>query len=968
MPKVKTFRKPPNLPELEKEIEQFWKEDKTFEKSVEQRPEDDSFVFYDGPPFATGLPHYGHILASTIKDVFPRYQTMKGKRVERVWGWDCHGLPLENMIEKELGIDTKREIEEMGVGQFNQACQSTVLRYRDEWKKIISRLGRWVDMENDYKTMDQSYMESVWWVFKQLWDKGLVYHGHKPMHICPRCGTPLSNFEVTQGYQEIKDLGVTIKFQLSPGQEFQGLLTDEQEISLLAWTTTPWTLPGNSLLAVDPDLDYVLVKQDEQYFVLAAAQAQLVLSNSEDQSGDHGDYQLKAQFKGQELLDLTYQPVFEYYQDTEGAFRVVAADFITVDEGTGVVHVAPGFGEDDFYLGQKLGIELIQHVDAEGKFVASLGELAGLTVKPKHNPRETDQKVVALLEENGVLYKKELVDHTYPHCWRCDTPLLNYATDSWFVAVTKIKDQLVANNQDINWVPAHMKQGRFGNWLEGAVDWAVSRDRYWGAPLPVWQSQDGDFICLGSQDELEELSGQKVKDLHKHVIDQIEFEKDGKIYRRIPQVFDCWFESGSMPYAQYHYPFEDREQFKHRFPADFIAEGADQTRGWFYTLHVLATALSSGESTLGQSELGESVLPQENSSAFKNVVVTGIVLAKDGKKMSKRLKNYPDPVEVIDKYGSDALRLYLMQSPVVKAESLRFDKDKVAQLRRQVFVIWWNMISFYKLFADQSQDITSLLSQADHVMDRWLLSRLNSLTKKVTTSLDNYDLSTASRDLIGFVDQLSTWYLRLSRDRLRADDNQQVSQVFGAALYHLAKLYAPFTPFFSELVHHNLVNENSSIHLTNWPEAQEKVIDQQLEDEMKTVADIVEIGRSLRRDKQVKLRHPLASLELGLPDQIKYQAQLEQLLLEELNVKQVNWIKTDTLSVDYDYQLTPELKAEARARDLIREIQDLRRKAKLKLDDQAEVQVPDWPQDWQEEIQNRTNTTLVQGDELKLVE
>jgi isoleucyl-tRNA synthetase len=960
MPKVKSFRQPPDLPKLEKEVQHFWEDNQIFEKSVEQRPADNSFVFYDGPPFATGLPHYGHLLASTIKDVIPRFQTMLGKRVERRWGWDCHGLPLENLVEKELGIDTKREIEEMGVEKFNETCRSEVLRYADEWKQIIPRLGRWIDMENDYKTMDRSYMESVWWVFKQLWDKGLVYHGHKPMHICPRCGTPLSNFEVNQGYENIRDLSVMVKFKLKKDQVLEidekSFSTSEHLIYLLAWTTTPWTLPGNNLLAVDSEQSYVLLHNQDQneYYACAEKRLEFVLANQAV------EYQILGQFKGEKLLGMTYEPVFDYFADLDQAFQVVAADFVSMDEGTGIVHVAPGFGEDDYYLGQKMGLKLVQHVNREGKFTDNLGDLAGLPVKPKGNPRQTDEVVAQKLKDKGLLFKQELVEHSYPHCWRCDTPLLNYATDSWFVKVTEFKEQLIENNEKINWVPAHMKHGRFGNWLEDAVDWAVSRDRYWGTPLPIWQSEDGDTICVGSAAELEELTGQKVKDLHKHLIDELEIEKNGKVYKRIPQVFDCWFESGSMPYGQYHYPFEEKDQFKNRFPAQFIAEGADQTRGWFYTLHVLATALS----------LPKSVLPvAETTSAFENVVVTGIILASDGKKMSKRLHNYPDPMEVINKYGADSLRLYLMQSPVVKSESLRFNEKEVAQLRRQVFLIWWNMISFYKLFTDQEHDVEQLPQQADHVLDQWLLSRLNSLTQEVTKAMKAYDLSRASRLLIDFVNQLSTWYLRLSRDRIKNENNQQVSHVLGAALYQLAKLYAPFTPFFAELVHHNLIDEDSSIHLSDWPQVNQQQYNQVLEQEMSLIEQIVEQGRSLRRDKQIKLRHPLASLKVSLKKALKYQSELEQLLLNELNVKAVYWSQgADNLEVDYDYELTPALKQEAEARDLIRSIQNLRRKAKLDLDEEVEIELPAWPEEWRSEIESRTNTKLKKGDKMRLVQ
>ncbi len=990
MPKVKNFRQPPDLPKLEEEILQFWQEGNTFENSIEQRSSNDSFVFFDGPPFATGLPHYGHILASTIKDVVPRYQTMKGKHVERIWGWDCHGLPIENIVEKELSINSKKDIEQLGVAKFNRSCCSTVLRYADEWCKIIPRLGRWVNMESCYKTMDAKYTESVWWVFKQLWDQDLVYSGFKPMHLCPRCGTPLSNFEVTQGYKDIKDCSVVVKFKLEGGQNLKldssvnnsaqvtqmvsetqpikktvHLSTDNANIFLLAWTTTPWTLPGNCLLAVNPEETYAVLRDSDvgadesnNFYLVAKTLVEQVISKT------NLNLQIVGEIFAQQLINLSYQPPFPYYSNTKQAFKLVSADFVTLDEGTGIVHVAPGFGEDDFYLGEQHEVPLVQHVDQEGRFVNQVTEFAGLKVKPKGDSSQTDRKIVAWLEDHNLLFSLEKIKHSYPHCWRCDTPLLNYAANSWFVAVTKIREQLLKNNQKINWSPSHMKNGRFGKWLEGVVDWAVSRDRYWGAPLPIWQSDDGDSICIGSVSELEKLSGEKIEDLHKDVVDKITFKKDGQTYRRVSQVFDCWFESGAMPYAQHHYPFEDKEQFSRRFPADFIAEGADQTRGWFYTLHVLATALT-------RKEAGN-VLPVEDcSSAFKNVMVTGIILANDGKKMSKRLKNYPDPVDLINRYGSDSLRLYLTQSPVVKSESLRFDEKKVEQLRRQVLVIFWNMIAFYQLFADKSTDITQAPKDLDHALDQWLYNKVVKLSQDVTSYMDQYDLQGAVRLLIASVNELSTWYLRLSRDRLRADGNVQVSQLFGWALYVLAQLFAPFTPFFSEIVFHNLIDGTGSIHLTNWPDFSAEKLDQTLLREMDQVAQLVELGRRFRAERGIKLRHPLAKVILSLNSPLQYQKELESLIKNELNVKQVEWIETQTqddceLSVDYDLEVTPKLEKEAQARDLIREIQVLRKKAGLPIDQEVNAFVPSWPNAWRDEIEARTNTRLKKGGELSL--
>jgi isoleucyl-tRNA synthetase len=640
-----------NANQEENEILKFWKDNDTFKKSLENCPEDKVYNFYDGPPFATGLPHYGHIVASLMKDVVPRFWTMKGYRVDRKWGWDCHGLPVENIIEKELNLASKKDIEEYGVGKFNEACRATVLKFANEWRTTVERMGRWVDMDLDYKTMDLPFMESVWWVFSELWKKNLIYPGYKPMQICPHCMTPLANFEVTQGYKDVKDLSVVAKFKITNPKsqapnKLQIPITNDQNIFVLAWTTTPWTLPGNILLAVGKDIDYVIVKEigeHTDYFVVAKERLNEVFK-------DHA-YDVVKEVKGEELVGLEYEPLFPYYKDTPNAFRVVAAEFVSTQDGTGVVHIAPAFGEDDFGVGQKEKLPLVQHVAMDGHFKPEVTDFAGLEVKPKDDPTKTDVEIIKWLAHQGKLFKKEKFEHSYPHCWRCDTPLLNYATDSWFVRVTELKEQLLKNNESINWVPEHIKEGRFGKWLEGSRDWAISRNRFWGTPLPVWKCSnekcDGVKV-VGSVDELEQLTGKKISDLHKHLIDDLTFacEKCGGEMKRIPEVLDCWFESGSMPYAQMHYPFENKEKFEQGFPAEFIAEGQDQTRGWFYTLHVLATALTNGASP--------SIKKDTSVPAFKNVIVNGIVLAEDGKKMSKKLKNYPDPNVVIDKYGADA--------------------------------------------------------------------------------------------------------------------------------------------------------------------------------------------------------------------------------------------------------------------------------------------------------------------------
>ncbi len=949
------YRKTPNLPELEEQVLKFWEKNQIFEKSVENRDPDNQFVFYDGPPFATGLPHYGHILASTTKDVVPRYQTMKGKRVERVWGWDCHGLPIENLIEKELDLDNKKQLEKYGIEKFNQACENRVLRYREQWKKVIKRMGRFVDMDNDYKTMDCDYMESVWWVFKQLYDRNLIYRGHKSMHICPRCATPLSNFEVTLGYKEIKDISIIANFEvhtksLNNNKKLNSIVKNKK-LKILAWTTTPWTLPGNLLLAVNKDFDYIIFKQkNKQDLFVCAKQRKDFVSD---------EIEIIKTIKGNDLVGLKYKPLFPYFADTENAFKIVDADFVTLDEGTGIVHIAPGFGEDDYKLGLRENIDLLLHVNSEGEFIEEVKDFAGLAVKPKKNHLETDIKILKFLQKQDKVFAKINVKHSYPHCWRCDTPLINYATESWFVKVTQIKKQLIKNNKQIHWIPEHIKEGRFGKWLENVRDWAISRNRYWGTPLPVWMSQDGDVIVVGSVAELEDLVGQKVPNLHKHLIDELVIEKNGKKYYKIPEVLDCWFESGSMPYGQAHYPFDNKKKFEDTFPAAFISEGQDQTRGWFYTLHVLATALTYGKN--------KAIPIQKSSPAYKNVICSGIILAEDGKKMSKRLKNYPEPSSIWNKYGVDSLRLYLMSSPVLKAESINFSEKDVSDLRRRVFLIWWNVFAFYKLYADQKVNVTKLPQKIDNIMDQWIVSRLENLKKEVTKNFDSYDIVQASRLLIDFIPDLSNWYLRLSRDRIKADNNKQVSQILGYVLYQIILLFAPLTPFFTEVLFQNIIENKLSVHLMDWPESDETKIDKKLENHMQIVKNIVEIAHKKRREKHVKVRQPLSKITVSLDDKLSNLKQYEKLLQTELNIKKVVWKKAKQFKVKLDFELTPDLKQEGEARDLIRKIQNKRKKMKLDINAQIKVKLPDWPCDWQQEIEQKTNSKLIKSDKFELI-
>ncbi|MFZ5437785.1 MAG: isoleucine--tRNA ligase [Patescibacteria group bacterium] len=943
MKKQYNFKQTPDLPKLEEEVLKFWEENNTFQRSIDQRDKNNAYVFFDGPPFATGLPHYGHIVASTMKDIVPRYWTMKGKRVERKWGWDCHGLPIENIAEKELGIKRKKEIEELGVEKFNEICRSKVLSYVDDWKKIIARLGRWADMENDYKTMDLSFMESVWWVFKQLYDNDLVYEDYRSLHICPRCETTLSQSEVAEGYKNVKDISVTAEFKI---KDFSKFHHGEEQVFFLAWTTTPWTLPGNFLLAVGPAINYVLVRgnEDGKLYVLAETRLAAVF-------GEEDDHEIVASYQGQELEGLSYEPLFPYFKDTENAFRVVAAEFVATEEGTGIVHIAPGFGEDDFRVGQKEGVKLIQHVNMDGRFIEAVTDFPDMEVKPKEDPQRTDIEIIRYLAKKDLLFSKKKLEHSYPHCWRCDTPLLNYATGSWFVNVNKIHEKLLKLADDINWFPEHIKQGRWGNWLAGARDWSISRQRYWASVIPVWRCECGQTKVYGSVKDLEQDSGQKITDLHKHTVDKITVPCScGRQMRRIPDVLDTWFDSGSMPYGQAHYPFENKQEFENNFPAEFIGEGVDQTRAWFYYLHVIAGGI-------------------RETKAFKNVIVNGIVLAEDGKKMSKRLQNYPDPVLLIDNYGTDSLRMYLASSPVLKAENLNFSEKEVADIRRKTFVIWWNIIGFYKSFV-KDEVITRPASRPVHLLDQWLLSKMQTVIEQVTKYLDGYDLVRASRILLDFVNELSTWYLRLSRDRLKEGNDSAAEQVFGYVLYTLAQLFAPFAPFFAEMVHHALVDEQTSIHLTDWPGFDSALQDRELEEQMSLVQKIIEVGHSARKQQGVRLRQPLSLVTVRLAKETKSDVlgKFTELIKAELNVKSVNWTiaSDDQLVVEFSWELTAELKAEGEAREIMRTIQNLRRQAGLSISEQAVVSLPDWPAVWQNEIETKTSTKLVKGDRVEL--
>ncbi len=1141
--------------EREERILSLWKEEGTFEASLEKEAPKGDFTFYDGPPFATGSPHYGHILAGTIKDVIPRWKTMQGYRVRRRWGWDCHGLPVENLIEKELGLKTKKDILTYGIGNFNAKARESVMRYADEWRTIVPRLGRWVDMDDDYRTMDSTYTETVWWIFKQLHEKGLVYEGFKSMNLCPRCETTLSNFEVAQGYKDITDISATAKFEL----------VDKPGTFLLAWTTTPWTLPGNVALAVHPDVEYVEIK-DASSYILAKDRymklkdewiAKKVLANPVE----------ARTFKGAELIGQSYKPIFDYYskdsklKNRQNGWKIYGADFVTTEDGTGIVHIAPAFGADDYELLQRYDLPFVQHVATDGTFRKEVTDFAGLHVKPidtdgeKDAHQKTDIEIIKWLAHNGSLFAKEKLIHPYPHCWRCDTPLLNYATSSWFVRVTSIKDKLVAENKKVTWVPPEIGESRFGNWLAGARDWAVSRTRFWGAPIPVWKEEGthGAHHFIGSLDELKrhsrakntyhvirhgeaeqnvqdivssdpsaqyhltakgkeqvraaaaKLKGQKfdlvfvspllrtretadmlkselgwkddmihsdprlselsfgefdgkkypdfvkafpeerrfdacpsggetygdVKrrvgdfvydiekryegknvlivthecpaslllcvakgydrrqtlafrkkgstiqnaearavdfvplphnaeyelDLHRPFIDDIKLTTDdGRALVRVPDVFDCWFESGSMPYGEAHYPFEkDRFDFEPKsglfkrskgYPADFIAEGLDQTRGWFYSMIVLGVALFG-------------------KVPYKKVIVNGLVLAEDGQKMSKRKQNYPDPMAIVDKYGADSLRFYLMSSPVVHGQDLCFSEKGVDEVTKKVVNRILNVVSFYEMYAGETgKSSTGGTDSSNNPLDCWMMARLDETTISVTKGLNNGELDRAVRPLLDLTDDLSTWYLRRSRERFKGDDAADKSAAIAttrSVLLEMSKLLAPFMPFLAEDIYRRLNGAKPSVHLDSWPvrttlsKEQAKLIQQ-----MESVRKVVEVALALRSHKKIGARQPLASL--AFEQTVKREPVSSDMLFliqDEVNVKDVVqspvsenpgatilekedklFIESGGVRVSLDIAITPELKEEGDVRDVIRKVQDLRKEKGLSVGDAAVLIVP----------------------------
>lgn len=1078
----------------EEQTQAFWAEQGIFEKSLEQTKSGEEFVFYDGPPFATGLPHYGHLLAGTLKDAIPRYQTMRGRHVRRVWGWDCHGLPIENLIESELGLGHRKEIEAYGIENFNERARASVLRYDTEWKKIVPRIGRWIDMEHSYKTMDANYTESIWWAFKNLYEKGLVYQGFKPMHICPRCETTLSNNEVSDGYKEVTDISVTARFAL----------LDEEHTSILAWTTTPWTLPGNVALAVNPDEEYTEVRIGEENVILATARMEKVLAGKE--------FTVVKTMQGSSLVGKSYKPLFDYYaknlalENHAKGWKIYGASFVTMDSGTGVVHIAPAFGEDDMNLGKEHNLPFVQHVGMDGAMKPEVSDFAGVFVKAKGDSQSTDILIIKHLAGIGALFAKEKLVHSYPHCYRCDTPLLNYAAESWFVKAPALKDRLIAENKTTTWVPENIRDGRFGKWLENARDWAISRSRYWGAPLPVWtctacekravmgsreelrgstkssgntyialrhgqaesnarcivssklegsdafgltkegraqaeksaeallekgidiviaspfartkqtaeivaeklgfkpsdvvfderlkeidtgvfngrpiEEYRGNFASLTEKFEKRPTDGENLLDVKRRamsLLEELEERHQGKkillvtheyvvwmlsagargstieeavkekecrddfvdtgafveipftlfphdndyqfdvhlpyidrvplvcscggTMKRIPYVFDCWFESGSMPYAQLHYPFENKELFEKNFPADFIAEGLDQTRGWFYNMLVLSVGLF-------------------DRTPFEHVIVNGLVLAEDGRKMSKKLKNYPDPWDILNKYGADALRYYILSSPAVHAEDLAFSERGVDEVAKKHISRTLNVLSFYDMYAT---DAVARTDKSMNVLDQWILARLAQVTSEMSQGFDAYEIDRAVKPIALFVDDLSTWYLRRSRDRFKSDDETDRASAITTTrtvLIEFSKLLAPVMPFLAEHIYKHLGGEKESVHLETWPAA--RVESDAIIADMAEVRRTVSVALEARTKAGIKVRQPLGKLTIK-SSVLQGKKELYELIADEVNVKEIAFDASITDEVLLDITITPELKREGQFRELARAVQELRK-------------------------------------------
>ena len=860
-----------DFPNLEEKVLDRWEKDNTFQVSVDSKPEESEYVFYDGPPFANGLPHHGHLLTGYVKDVVPRFQTMKGKKVERRFGWDCHGLPAEMEVEKELQVSGRSEITEYGIDKFNERCEESVLRFTEEWEKTVTRQARWVDFENDYKTMDPSYMESVMWAFKQLWEKDLIYEAFRVMPYSWGAETPLSNFEIRldDATRPRQDPAVTVAFDLDTKEN------ESEKVRLLAWTTTPWTLPSNLALAVGAEIEYSKLKDSDGTIWIISSNA---LSRYEEQLEDMEDL---GTIRGSELIGKKYKPLFDFFDYRTDAFKVLEADWIDDQEGTGIVHMAPGFGEDDQTVCEANDISIgdVVPVDDKGCYTKEVKTWKGMNVF------DANPEIISTLKSNGQLLRHDSYEHNYPHCWRTDTPIIYKAISSWYVKVTDLTEQLLANNQAINWIPGHVQNGRFGMWLEGARDWSISRNRFWGSPIPVWKSDNSDYPRVdvyGSIEEIEKDFGVTPDNLHRPFIDELTRpnpdDPTGKSFmHRVPEVLDCWFESGSMPFAQVHYPFENKEWFDDHFPADFIVEYINQTRGWFYTLHVLATALF-------------------DRPAFQNVICHGILLAEDGAKLSKKLRNYTEPNEIFVKQGSDALRWYLMSANIVRGGDSRISDNGIDDVVRHVLLPIWNAYSFFTLYANVDGYEAKFRTESEHLLDRYLLAKTRQLVESVDSKMEDYDLPGATESIQAFIDALNNWYIRRSRDRFwekRTKENENEKKDAYDTLYTVLKIFsqvsAPFLPMIMEEIHTGLTGEQS-VHLTDWPDSEILPEDKPLVENMDRIRDAASTALRLREDEGIRVRLPLSSMVIAGPGSSSLSNFLE-LLTDEVNVKEIKLIE-----------------------------------------------------------------------------
>jgi isoleucyl-tRNA synthetase len=899
-----------NFPKMEEEILEFWEKEKIFEKTLDKDAPQGEFVFFEGPPTANGKPGIHHVEARAFKDVVPRYKTMRGFHVGRKGGWDTQGLPVELEVEKQLGLSCRKEVEEYGIKEYNEKCKESVWKYLDQWIGMTKRIGYWLDLDGAYITYKPEYIESLWWIIKQVWDRGLLYQDYKVLPYCTRCGTSLSSHEVAQGYKEVEDPAVYIKFEVK----------DQENTYLVAWTTTPWTLISNTALAVGEEVDYVKVKQGDDYLWLARSRAEAALGT---------DLVIEEEAKGSDLVGLEYVPLFPYWEETrqatgiEGkAHYVVAADFVSTEDGSGIVHTAVMYGAEDFELGNNVGLPKFHMVAADGKFIEGSGPFTGVYVK------DADADITADLEKRGLLLKGETVTHTYPFCWRCKSPLIYYAMDSWYIKMSELRDDLLSENKKIHWEPGHIQEGRFGEWLREIKDWAISRQRYWGTPLPIWRCDCGEVTCIGSYQELKDAAKQDLDlenfDPHRPFVDDytIDCSKCEKEMQRIPDLCDVWFDSGCMPFAQWHYPFENKEMIDEgkQFPGDYISEAIDQTRGWFYTLHAVGVLLGKG-------------------LVYKNCICLGHLLDSKGKKMSKSLGNIVEPMAQIDKYGADAVRwwMYTVNQP---GESKNYDERDVDTIVKKVFNILWNVKTFYQMYEGKYGAPQDGAKAPENVLDQWILARLNKLTLDSTKWMDGYKVTESARAISDFVTDLSTWYVRRSRDRFKSENEQERAEAMvtlRTCLIEVTKLMAPFTPFLSEAIYGELEGGKESVHLEDWPEADEKLIDPELLTNMEQTRQIVSVALKQREETKMPVKQPLAKatvsgvkvLDAGLVDLIK----------AEVNLKDVVFEEGGEFAVELDTDLTPELKREGFVREIVRKVNGLRKETGLTIEDSIELYV-----------------------------